>query len=101
LIAAAGSAFSVFRRRAAKPRQTRPIGCRDVLVYCRDAIPLHRELRAIINATPTGRSTLLVTNYGKPFSPNGFGGSSGLVPPRRTATLLGTQIAQGHSGAAR
>jgi integrase/recombinase XerD len=37
-------------------------------------IPLHADLKMIIAASPIGRSTFLVTDYGKPFSPNGFGG---------------------------
>lgn len=37
-------------------------------------IPAHPDLTAIINATPlTGHATFLVTDYGKPFSPAGFG----------------------------
>jgi len=37
-------------------------------------IPLHPDLKEIIAATAIGRQTFLVTEYGKPFSPNGFGG---------------------------
>jgi integrase/recombinase XerD len=36
-------------------------------------IPLHQDLAAIIAATPSGHMTFLTTEYGKPFSPNGFG----------------------------
>ena len=37
-------------------------------------IPIHPALAAIIAATPSpGRMTFLTTEYGKPFSPNGFG----------------------------
>lgn len=35
-------------------------------------IPLHSELKASINATPSGHLTFLVTAYGKPFTPAGF-----------------------------
>jgi integrase len=39
------------------------------------AIPMHPKLREIINATPTiGVKTFLVTHYGKPYTPGGFGG---------------------------
>lgn len=37
-------------------------------------IPLHPSLVAILEAAPKGNMTLLVTAYGKPFSPAGFGG---------------------------
>jgi integrase len=37
-------------------------------------IPVHPDLAQVIAATPlTGHSTFLVTEYGKPFSPAGFG----------------------------
>jgi integrase len=36
------------------------------------AIPLHRELQATIDATPTGHLTLLTTKTGKSYSPNDF-----------------------------
>jgi integrase/recombinase XerD len=36
-------------------------------------IPLHSELKASIDATPSGHLTFLVTAYGKPFTPAGFG----------------------------
>src|SRR5262249_2034376 len=37
-------------------------------------IPMHPKLREIIDSTPTlGVKTFLVTNFGKPFSPAGFG----------------------------
>lgn len=36
-------------------------------------IPLHPELRKIINATPITNMTFLTTAYGKPFTPAGFG----------------------------
>jgi integrase len=37
-------------------------------------IPVHPQLRAIIDATPmVGVKTLLVTHHGKPYSPPGFG----------------------------
>jgi integrase len=36
-------------------------------------IPLHPELERIINATPSGHLTFLVTAFGKPFTPAGFG----------------------------
>lgn len=35
--------------------------------------PLLPELRAVIDASPCGDLTFLVTNYGKPFTANGFG----------------------------
>jgi integrase/recombinase XerD len=36
-------------------------------------IPLHPELAKSIGATPTGSMTFLVTQYGRPFTANGFG----------------------------
>lgn len=36
-------------------------------------IPMHPELEKIINATPSGHLTFLVTALGKPFTPAGFG----------------------------
>jgi integrase len=36
-------------------------------------IPMHRELQAIIEATAADNLTFLVTEFGKPFSPAGFG----------------------------
>jgi integrase len=37
-------------------------------------IPVHPKLREIIDSTPTlGVKTFLVTNFGKPFTPAGFG----------------------------
>jgi integrase/recombinase XerD len=37
-------------------------------------IPVHHDLAATITATPSiGDITFLTTEYGKPFSPNGFG----------------------------
>jgi integrase/recombinase XerD len=36
-------------------------------------IPLHPDLAEIIKATPSRHMTFLTTEYGKPFSPNGFG----------------------------
>src|SRR5262245_5052357 len=37
-------------------------------------IPVHPKLREIIDSTPTlGVKTFLVTNFGKPFTPSGFG----------------------------
>lgn len=36
-------------------------------------IPIHPELKRVIDATPSGHLTFLVTQFGKPFSPAGFG----------------------------
>jgi integrase/recombinase XerD len=36
-------------------------------------IPLHSDLAAILGATPSGHMTFLTTEYGRPFSPAGFG----------------------------
>jgi len=36
-------------------------------------IPLHPELEKIIDATPSGHLTFLVTEFNKPYSVNGFG----------------------------
>src|SRR5260370_29491334 len=36
-------------------------------------IPLHPELAASIAATPSGHLTFLVTEYGRPYTSNGFG----------------------------
>jgi integrase len=38
------------------------------------AIPIHPSLAAIIEATPSEHLTFLVTEYGQPFTPAGFGG---------------------------
>jgi integrase/recombinase XerD len=37
------------------------------------AIPVHPALRAIINATPSGHLTFLVTQFQQPFTAAGFG----------------------------
>ncbi len=37
------------------------------------SIPIFKELREIIDASPTGDLTYLVTSHNKPFTPNGFG----------------------------
>jgi integrase len=37
------------------------------------AIPIHPNLRAVIDATPSGHLTFLVTELGKPFAVAGFG----------------------------
>jgi integrase len=37
------------------------------------AIPLHPDLRAIIDATPSGHLSLLITELGAPFTAAGFG----------------------------
>ena len=36
-------------------------------------IPIHPDLASIIGATPSGHLNFLVTEYGKPFEPSGFG----------------------------
>lgn len=36
-------------------------------------IPLHPDLEAIIDATPSGHLTFLITDYGKPYTTGGFG----------------------------
>lgn len=36
-------------------------------------IPVHADLRSIIDATPSGHLTFLVTEFGKPFAVAGFG----------------------------
>jgi hypothetical protein len=38
------------------------------------AIPVHPELRRIIDATPSKHLTFLVTELGAPFTAAGFGG---------------------------
>jgi hypothetical protein len=38
------------------------------------AIPVHPDLQAIVEATPSEHLTFLVTAYGKPFTAAGFGG---------------------------
>jgi integrase len=38
------------------------------------AIPVHPELRRVIDATRSGHLTFIVTEFGKPFTPAGFGG---------------------------
>jgi integrase len=37
------------------------------------SIPVHPTLRAIIDATPSGHMTFLITEFGKPFTAAGFG----------------------------
>jgi integrase len=37
-------------------------------------LPVLPELQEIIDATPTGDLTFLITQFGKPFTANGFGG---------------------------
>lgn len=37
------------------------------------SIPLLPELKAVLDATPTGNLAFLVTAFGKPFTSNGFG----------------------------
>lgn len=37
------------------------------------SIPILPELQAVIDATPTGDLAFLVTKFGKPFTPDGFG----------------------------
>jgi integrase len=37
------------------------------------SIPIHPLLRAIIDATPSGHLTFLITEFGKPFAVAGFG----------------------------
>ncbi|MFP7571047.1 tyrosine-type recombinase/integrase [Marivita sp. S2033] len=37
------------------------------------SIPVLPELRAVLDATPTGNLAFLVTAFGKPFTSNGFG----------------------------
>ena len=37
------------------------------------AVPILPELRAVIDASPSGNLTYLVTGFGKPFTANGFG----------------------------
>ena len=37
-------------------------------------IPVLPELRSVLDATPSGHLTFLVTEFGKPFTPAGFGG---------------------------
>ena len=36
-------------------------------------IPIHPDLKAVIDATASGHLTFLTTEYGRPFSPAGFG----------------------------
>jgi integrase len=37
------------------------------------SIPVHPDLDAVIDATPSGHMNFLVTEFGKPFTANGFG----------------------------
>ncbi len=37
------------------------------------SIPVLPELQAVIDQTPTGNLAFLVTQFGKPFTPDGFG----------------------------
>ena len=41
------------------------------------AIPIFHELREILDAGPAGDLTYLVTEFGKPFTANGFGNKFG------------------------
>jgi integrase len=36
-------------------------------------IPIHPELQRVIDSTPSGHLSLLVTSFGKPYTSNGFG----------------------------
>jgi hypothetical protein len=38
------------------------------------AIPIHGDLQAVLDSTPSGHLTFLTTAYGQPFMPAGFGG---------------------------
>jgi integrase len=59
------------------------MGCQHVrngvLTVCQEktgaklSIPLHPTLQAILSNTPTGNMTFLTTQFGKPFTSNGFG----------------------------
>src|SRR3546814_11486781 len=37
------------------------------------SVPIIPELQAAIDTAPSGHATFLVTEFGKPFTPNGFG----------------------------
>jgi integrase len=37
-------------------------------------IPIHRNLRTVLDASPSAHLTFLTTAFGKPFTPAGFGG---------------------------
>ena len=51
--------FTQFKGRNSKPQHMQ--------------IPIFDELRAVLDVSPTGDMTYLVTEYGKPFTANGFG----------------------------
>src|SRR3546814_7190772 len=51
----------------------------DRIAVCQDKtgalvdIPIHPELKRVLEGTPRQNMTFLVTEYGKPFTANGFG----------------------------
>jgi integrase/recombinase XerD len=59
-----GSKQKRIRYRQAKNEDRKPVDM---------DIPLHTELAQIIGATPSTHMTFLVTEYGRPYSVNGFG----------------------------
>jgi integrase len=53
--------MGVFRSRNRKPEPS-------------SVIPIHPELQAVLDATPSEHLTYLTTAFGQPFTPAGFGG---------------------------
>lgn len=49
------------------------INVRQQKTDARLTVPMHPTLQAVMNATPRANMTFLVTAYGKPFTPAGFG----------------------------
>jgi integrase/recombinase XerD len=60
-------------------------------------IPLPLELKASIAASPSGHLTFLVTAYGKPFTPAGFGNAMRDWCDQANLPQLRARIAQDHA----
>ena len=58
-------------------------------------IPLHSELEASIAATPSGHLTFLITEFGRPFTPAGFGNWFRARCDEAGLHLLCSRLAQG------
>jgi integrase len=56
-----------------KGASSRALGCKKTADAKKRALPILPDLRAIIDATPSGQLIYLVTQFGKPFTAPGFG----------------------------
>lgn len=55
--------------------------------------PLHPDLKAALDVTPTGDQTFLITEHGKPYSPDGF--SNHILDWRKAAGIADSVSAHG------